>query len=298
MSTVIRERNQWLLGLAWTSPWWLGFILLTAGPMLLSLYLSLCDYPLLARPVYIGAENYANLLHDPVWWKALSNTVRFAAISIPLCSAFALGIAVLLQQPIRGGAIFRALIFLPTVVPLIATAMVWLWMLNGELGLLNYALRWLGLGGPNWLGDPVWAMRALVLIALWSVGNTVVIYLAGLNDVPRELYEAAYLDGAGAGTTFLRVTLPIITPVILFNAVIAIIVTFQYFVIPFSIWRATDRGGPGRSAYFYTSYLYDNAFLYLKMGYASAMAWVQLLIILALTAVVFAIGKRFGYRAA
>ncbi|HEY3242764.1 MAG TPA: sugar ABC transporter permease [Phycisphaerae bacterium] len=296
MSRSGAQRNQWLLGLAWTSPWWLGFVLLTAGPLALSLYLSFCDYPLLARPVYIGAENYAALVQDPVWWKALGNTVRFAVISIPLCSAFALGIAWLLQQPNRGGAIFQALIFLPTIVPLIATAMIWLWMLNGELGLLNQVLRWFGLRGPNWLGDPVWAMRALVLIALWGVGNTVVIYLAGLNEVPRELYEAAHLDGAGAATTFLRITLPILTPVILFNAVIAIIATFQYFVIPFSIWRATDRGGPGRSAYFYTSYLYDNAFLYLKMGYASAMAWVQLLIILALTGLVFLVGRRVGYR--
>ncbi len=282
--------RQLLKGLAWTAPWWLGFVLLLAGPMGLSLYLSFCDYPLLQPPVYVGAENYRGLLSDPVFHKVLLNTLWFAALSIPLSTALGIGLAVLLNQPVRGQSWFRACIFLPTVVPLVAAGAVWMWMLNPEYGLINSSLRAAGLAGPLWLESPQWAMFSLVLVSLWFVGSPVVIYLAGLQEIPETLYEAALLDGASRWRRVWHVTLPGLSPVILFNVVIGLITAMQVFALPFVMWRM--RPGPDRATYFYTMYLYDNAFRYLKMGYASAMAWIQMLIIVALTGLVFLLSRR------
>jgi multiple sugar transport system permease protein len=277
----------------WTSPWWLGFLLFLAGPMVLSLYISFCDYPLLQPPVFVGPANYAELAVDPVYHKVLVNTLIYAALAIPAGTVLAVLLAVLLNQNVRGQALFRTCIFVPTVVPLVAVAVVWMWMLNPEFGLVNAGLRTLGLEGPAWLESPHWAMLSLVLVSLWLVGSPVVIYLAGLQDIPETLYEAAELDGASRLGQLRHVTLPGLSPVILFNVIIAIIVTWQIFALPYVMWRT--RPGPDRATYFYTMYLYDNAFRYLKMGYASAMAWIQLLIILALTALVFLVSRRTVY---
>ena len=193
----------------------------------------------------------------------------------------ALGVAMLLNSKIRGVTVYRALVFLPSLVPIVASAMLWLWLFNAKLGLINMTLQSLGVTNPpGWLTDVRWSMPALVLMSFWGIGNTVVIYLAGLQDVPRELYEAAEIDGASTIDKVWHVTLPCISPVIFFNLIMAIIGTLQIFAQPFIL----TGGGPARSTYFYTMSLYDNAFSYLKMGYASAMAWVQLLIVLALTA--------------
>lgn len=284
-------RGSLLAGLIWTAPWWLGFLLLLAGPMALSLYLSFCDYPLLQPPVWVGAANYAQLAADPVFHKAVGNTVVYAALLIPAGTVLAIGLAVLLNERVRGQALYRACIFVPTIVPLVAAGVVWMWLLNPEYGLVNVALRGAGLEQPPlWLESPRWAMITLVVVSLWFVGSPVVIYLAGLQEIPGELYEAAALDGASAPRRFWHVTLPGLSPVILFNVIIAIITAWQVFAVPYVMWRT--RPGPDRATYFYTMYLYDNAFNYLKMGYASAMAWIQLLIILALTGLVFLVGRR------
>jgi multiple sugar transport system permease protein len=202
-------------------------------------------------------------------------------MALPLGMLVALGSAMLLNAKISGVAIYRTIVFLPSLVPTVAAAMVWLWLFNAELGLINSALLALGVDNPpGWLTTKTWAMPALVLMSLWGVGNTVVIYLAGLQDVPRELYEAANIDGASSLRQVWHVTLPSISPVIFFNLIMGIIGTLQVFAIPYIM----TSGGPDRATYFYTMYLYDNAFRYLKMGYASAMAWVQLLIVLGLTA--------------
>ncbi|MFQ5807147.1 MAG: carbohydrate ABC transporter permease [Phycisphaerae bacterium] len=285
-----RKIPSWLQGLLWTAPWWLGFLLLLAGPMGLSLYISFCDYPLLQPPVYVGAANYKELAGDPVFHKVLTNTFTYATLAIPLGTVLAVLLAVLLNQNARGQAVFRACIFVPTVVPLVAVAVVWMWMLNPEFGLINQSLRALGIEGPMWLASPRWAMASLVLISLWSVGSPVVIYLAGLQEIPETLYEAATIDGASRPRQFWHVTLPGLSPVILFNVIIAIIVTWQIFALPYVMWRS--QPGPDRATYFYTMYLFDNAFRFLKMGYASAMAWIQLLIILALTGLVFVASRR------
>jgi multiple sugar transport system permease protein len=290
--------SDWFVGLLWTAPWWLGFLLLLAAPMGMSLYISFCDYPLLQPPVFTGTVNYRQLASDPVFHKVVSNTFVFAALAIPLGTIVAVLLAVLLNQKVRGQAIFRACIFVPTVVPLVAVAVVWMWLLNPEYGMVNASLRAVGIAeGPMWLDSPRWAMLSLVLVSLWLVGSPVVIYLAGLQDISETLYEAARIDGASRFRQFWHVTIPGISPVILFNVIVGIIGTWQVFALPYVMWRM--RPGPDRSVYFYTMYLYDNAFVYLKMGYASAMAWIQLLIILALTALVFwASRKRVHYRGA
>ena len=297
------ERRQLGKGLAFISPWIIGFCIFLLIPIILSFYYSLCDYSLLQSPVYIGAANYQELSKDPVFWLSLKNTLIYALIALPSGMFVALGLALLLNQRVAGQSIYRTIIFLPSLVPAVASAMLWLWLYNTKLGLINTLLE----AAPfrflinclnfllhlvhlpiietpiGWLTDPKWALTALAFMSVWGVGQTVVIYLAGLQDVPQEFYEAAELDGASSWQRLWNVTIPMISPVIFFNLIMAIIGTFQVFSIPYIM----TQGGPARATYFFTMYLYDNAFTYLKMGYASAMAWIQLLIVLVLTLVAF-----------
>ena len=276
-----RQVRATIKGWGFLSPWLIGFFAFTFVPIVLSLYYSLCHYSLLQPPIYRGMDNYRRLSHDPVFWKVLGNTAIYAAFALPLGMIAALGVAMLLNAKIRGVTLYRAIVFLPSLVPTVASAMLWLWLFNAKLGLINVCLRALGaVNAPGWLTDARWAMPALVLMSLWGIGNMVVIYLAGLQDVPRELYEAADIDGASNFRKAWHVTLPVLSPVIFFNLIMGIIGTLQVFATPFIL----TGGGPARSTYFFTMYLYDNAFSYLKMGYASAMAWVQLCIVLVLTA--------------
>ncbi len=277
-------------GLTWTAPWWLGFVLLLAAPMGFSLYISFCDYTLLQPPLYTGGANYAALMNDGLFWKVVANTLVFALLAVPLSTILAIGLAVLLNQPVRGQALFRAAVFVPTVVPLVVSGLVWMWMLNPSAGLVNGVLAAVRIPGPPWLDSPHWAIVSLVLISLWLVGSQMVIYLASLQDIPEELYEAGRIDGASSLRRFWHITLPGISPVILFNVVIGVINALQVFALPFVMWRG--ERGPQDATYFYTSYVYDNAFRFLKMGYASAMAWIQLAIILALTGLIFWLGRR------
>lgn len=292
-----RVRREALAGWLWTAPWWLGFLFFLALPMAFSFYISFCDYPLLQPPVFTGLTNYVQLAGDPVFHKVVWNTGAFALVSIPLATVLAVLLASLLNQRVPGRAFFRACIFLPTVVPLTAAGLVWMWMLNPEHGPINGGLRAVGLAGPLWLDSARWAMAALVLASLWFVGSPVVIYLAGLQEIPETLYEAARIDGASSVRQFWHVTLPGLSPVILFNVIVGIIGAWQVFALPYIMWRT--RPGPDRATYFYSMYLFDNAFSYLKMGYASAMAWIQLLIVLGLTALVFWASRRIvHYRGA
>jgi multiple sugar transport system permease protein len=287
------ERRNLLKGLAFLSPWMIGFTVFTLLPIILSAYFSLCDYALLQPPVYRGTENYRALAHDPVFWQSMKVTAKFTILALPLGMIVALALALLLNVKILGQSIYRTIIFLPSLVPAVALAMIWMWLYNPKLGLINLALRHLGISNPpGWLADPVWSMPALVLMSVWGVGNTVIIYLAGLQDVPNDLYEAADLDGAGTLAKLWNVTLPFISPVIFFNLIIAIIGTMQTFTLPYIM---TPQGQPDRATYFYTMYLNDNAFSYLKMGQASAMAWIQLLATLALTGIAFWTSKRWVY---
>lgn len=276
-------------GLAFLSPWLFGFLVFTLLPVCLSFYYSLCDYSLLQAPYYTGLDNYKTLFADPVFWKTLSVTGRYALMALPAGMLVSLGLALLLNAPLKGQAIYRTIIFLPSLVPAVASAMLWLWLFNAQLGLINILLGKIGIAGPPWLASEQWALPALAFMSLWGTGQTVVIYLAGLQDVPRDLYEAAELDGANPWQRLRNVTLPMISPVIFFNLIMAIIGTMQVFTVPYIM----TAGGPARATYFFTMYLYDNAFNFLKMGYASAMAWVQLLIILCLTGFAFWSSKRW-----
>jgi multiple sugar transport system permease protein len=282
MPKLSNQSRDLAKGLAFLSPWIVGFSLFTALPVGLSFYYSFCNYTLLQKPVYVGMDNYREMAVDPIFWITIRNTAVYAVASLTIGTIAAIAAAVLLNCKIRGQSIYRTIIFLPSLIPAVASAMLWLWLFNAKLGLINDALRGLGIvNPPAWLNDTHWAMPALILISLWGIGNSVVIYLAGLQDVPRELYEAADVDGASPLRKLWHVTLPGISPVIFFNVIMGLIGTMQVFVIPYIV----TEGGPERSTDFISMYLYENAFHYLKMGQASALAWVQLLIILALTAI-------------
>ena len=274
------ERKNLLMGLAFISPWIVGLLALTLYPVLLSLYYSFCDYDVLSPPVWIGTLNYTDMVTDNVFWLSLWNTVVYTAFAVPLGLMLSLLIAVLLNQPIMGRSIFRTIFFLPSMVPLVAVAMIWLWIFNGKFGLLNEILSMIGIDGPNWLTDPKWTKPAIVITSLWQTGGTVVIYLAALQDVPRHLYEAAEVDGAKPWHRLWHITIPMISPVIYFNMIMGLIGSLQVFV---GSYVMLGGGGPDRSALFYAVYLYENAFKYLKMGYASAMAWLLFLLIVLLT---------------
>lgn len=274
------ERKTLMVGLAFISPWLIGLLLLTVYPVAASLYYSFCDFDILSPPVWIGGLNYQDMMADDVFWQSLYNTLRYAAFALPLGLFISLMVAVMLNQRIAARSAFRTIFFLPSLIPMVAGVMLWLWIFNGKFGLLNYALGLVGLEGPNWLSDENWTMPSLVIMSLWGIGNAIVIYLAALQDVPRHLYESADLDGAGFWSKFHHITVPMISPVIYFNMIMGIIGSLQVFVQPYIMM---PNGGPNRSALFYTVYLYENAFGDLNMGYACAMAWVMFLIIVGLT---------------
>jgi multiple sugar transport system permease protein len=276
-------RKRWI-GYVFISPWLLGFIIFTAYPFLASIYFSFTRYDIVSKPVWVGIANYRTLLHDdPLFWKSLFVTFQFALFSVPLGIVVGVGLALLLNLPVRGIRIYRTLFFLPSIAPTVANAMVFLWLLNPEIGLVNGLLKGIGIEGPAWLESTTWAPRSLILMSLWGIGGSMVIYLAGLKDIPAHLYEAAVLDGAGPLQRLRHVTLPMLTPVIFFNLVMGVIGAFQYFTEAYVM----TQGGPEDSTLFYALYLFRRAWQYLDMGYASAMAWVLFLIVMALTGFLF-----------
>jgi len=274
------ERRNLFLGLAFISPWIVGLLVFTLYPVGASLFFSFCDYDVLQKPVWVGALNYRDMFTDEVFWKSLYNTLYFAAFALPLGLVASILTAVLLNRAVAGRSVLRTIYFLPSLVPVVAGAVLWWWILNGRFGLLNHALRIVGIDGPQWLADENWTKPSLVLMSLWGIGNSVVIYLAALQDVPRSLYESADIDGASAWTKLRHITLPLISPVIYFNLIMGIIGSLQVFAQPYVM---LGGGGPNRSALFYAVYLFQNAFQYRQMGYACAMAWILFLIILFLT---------------
>jgi multiple sugar transport system permease protein len=269
------------VALQFASPWILGFLLFMAYPLGASLYYSFTNFSILKEPTWIGVENYVELANDEVFRIALVNTLQYVVAAVPLGSVMAILLALLLNTKVKGMAFYRTIFYIPSLVPMVALGVLWLWVFNGEYGLLNEFLRLIGIKNPpNWLGDPAWSKSTLILIAMWGAGNAMVIYLAGLQDVPVSLYEAADLDGASGVAKTFNVTLPMISPVILFNVVMGVIGSIQVFAVPYVMFPG---GAPARSTYFFTTYLFDNAFRYQRMGFASAMGWIMFLITLALT---------------
>ena len=278
------SRREALNGYLFASPWLIGFCVFLGYPLLASLYYSFCDYSVLHQPIWIGLTNYTDLARDEVFHITLLNTGIYAILALPLGMVVTLSLALLLNSKVRGMTIYRTLFYIPSLVPAVSLAVLWLWVFNGQHGVLNMALKPLlaplHLTPPNWLSDPNWSKPALIVMSIWGAGNTVVIYLAGLQDVPLQLYEAADLDGAGWWSKTWNVTLPVLSPVILFNMIMGIIGTLQVFTVPYIMF---PDGTPARSTYFYTMYLYDKAFRDLQMGYACAMGWIMFAIILLLT---------------
>lgn len=282
-------RKRWV-GYAFISPWLLGFLIFNAYPFFASIYFSFTRYDIVNRPHWVGVANYKTLLHsDPLFWKSLAVTFQFALYSVPLGIIVGVLLALLLNQNVRGIAYYRTLFFLPSVIPTVANSMVFMWLLNGENGLINRLLLIGGMKGPDWLTDTMWAPRSLILMTLWGIGGSMVIYLAGLKDIPAHLYEAATIDGAGAFQRLRHITLPMLTPVIFFNLVMGVIGAFQYFTEAYIM----TQGGPEDSTLFYALYLFQRAWKYLDMGYASAMAWVLFLIVMALTGFLFQTQRRW-----
>lgn len=282
------ERHSLKNGLAFTALWFVGLGVFTVYPVLASLYYSFCDYSVLQAPVWSGLENFQRMAGDEVFWKSLKNTLLYAAMALPAGMVVSLGLALLLNTGVRGMPVFRTIFYLPAIVPVVASSMLWLWIFNGKVGLLNWALKpvlaLFGQSPPAWLGDPTWSKPALALMSLWGVGNSMVIYLAGLQDVPQELYESAEIDGANWWRRLWHITVPLLSPVLYFNLIMGIIGSLQVFTIVFVMTGNAD-GNPARSTLFYALYLFSTAFYDMRMGYASAMAWVLFLMIVGLTVV-------------
>lgn len=288
----VTEKRDFLKGIAFISPWLLGFLIFTAYPILASLYFSFTDYNLLSSPKFIGFENYITLLtKDEFIGKVLYNTVYFAVFAVPTSLAVSFSLASLLNTKLVGRSVFRTIFFIPSIVPVVSSAMIWLWIYNSQYGLINSNLINLGLPVIPFLSSPNLAKISLIIIYCWATGSSMLIFLAALQDVPQSLYDAAKVDGAGAWARFFNVTIPMCTPAILFNLLMGVIDTFQYFTF---VWVLT-RGGPNYSTEFYSVYLYRNAFSFLKMGYASALAWILFLIVLVVTLVIFRSSARWVY---
>lgn len=283
------ERTNLRRGLCFISPWLIGLAVFLLYPIGASFYYSFCEYSVLQPAQWIGLANYRDLATDEVFGQSLLNTFFYAGVSLPLGLVVALSLALLLNSGVRGMTVYRTIFFLPSLVPMVALAVLWMWIFNGEYGVLNYVLSWVGIKGPGWLNDPAWSKPALILISLWGVGHAMVIYLAGLQDVPAHLYEAADLDGANWWHKIRHVTIPMVSPVILFNLIMGIIGTFQFFAVPYVM---SPQGAPARSTYFFAMDLYDNAFPYLRMGYACAMAWILFVIVLLLTLLALKFAER------
>lgn len=290
------NRREAIAGYLFISPWIIGFLVFTAGAMVYSLYISFSSYNLAtnsARPV--GIDNYANLFEDPRVGVSLANTLFFVVMAVPLEIVFALVLALLLDRVGRGAGFFRVLYYLPKMTPAVATAAVFFLLLNGNSGAVNQFLRLFGIEGPQWLVDPAWVKPSIVLMTLWTVAGTMVIFLAALKNVPVELYEVASLDGAGPIRKFFSITLPMISGAMFFNVIVLSIAAFQIFDQAYLLfWRDQSNSSPEASL-FYAIYLFQQAFRQFNFGFAAAMAWLLFVIIMLITLIQVKVGNRFVY---
>lgn len=289
-----RRRLEAIQGYLFILPWVIGFLLFTLGPMLASFYYSFTLYNVQTDPRFTGLFNYNYAFNeDPLFWVSVQKTLMWAILTVPTSMVGALLAAVLLNQSLRGMAWYRTCFFLPHLTPVVAAAILWTWILQPDIGILNSMLARVGIRGPNWLQDIHWSMPALALIALWTGigGNKMLIFLAGLQGIPESLYEAADIDGATGPQKFWRITLPLISPAMFFNLILGVIASFQVFGMAF----VTTRGGPAYATYFYALHLYQQAFVSFDMGYGSALAWLFFAAVLALTLVQLWLQKRWVY---
>jgi multiple sugar transport system permease protein len=306
---VPRRRTMQRLGtvLLFMAPWVIGFVAFIVYPMLSSLYFSFTNYDLISQPKLVGLSNYTFMLHDPMFWQSIRNTVWIIVIVVPLRIVVAMVTAMLLTRPKRGVKVYRTIFFVPYMAPAVAAALAFVYLFNPATGPVNQALRFLGWRNPPlWFYSPQWSKPGLLLLSLWGIGDAMIIFLAGLLDVPRQLYEAADIEGASPGQKFRHVTLPSISPVIFFSLVIGIIAGFQFFTqayvaslntVSANATGASSLGAPQQSLMFYSVYLYQQGFRYFHMGVASAMAWVLFIITMACTLLIIKGSKRWVYYA-
>lgn len=286
--------RSWVRGLLFASPWLVGFLIFQLIPIVASAYYSFTNFNLFQAPQFVGFRNYQHLASDELFWKSLFNTVYLTVIGVPVSLTAALLAALALNMRVRGQWFFRTIVFLPTVVPVVAATYIWRWLLNAQYGYINQPLAALHLGQPLWLDDPLWTKPALILMSLWVTGSAMIVFLAALQDVPETYNEAAIIDGAGAWARFRYVTLPLISPVILFETIIASIFVLQYFTQAYLLSQTRFNGasgGPENSLLVYGLYMFQQAFVNLNMGYASAMAWVLLSVALAGTLLLLRVSR-------
>ena len=285
------NKQQAIFGILFMMPWFIGFIIFGLYPMIMSVYYSLCRYDVLRIPQFIGLGNYQKLIfEDPYFWTSISNTLIYTVLRVPLCIIGSLLLAVLVNNAVRGVKLFRTIYFIPSIVTGVVLSVVWLWMFNPQFGLINSFLAYMGIPGPLWLLDPNWSKPSMVLMSVWSIGGgRMLVFLAALQGIPKHLYEAVDIDGGGWWAKFRNVTVPMLSPVIFLWSVLEIIFSLQVFVEAYIM----TQGGPLNSTMFYNLYLYNKAFNDFEMGYASALAWLLLIISLIITVIQCRISKRW-----
>lgn len=290
---VKKKYNGYVAGIVFSSPWIIGFLIFTLYPILISFYYSFTEFSMFKPPVFVGAKNYTSIFQDDLFLKSLKNTIFMVIFATPVNIMFGLATAMLLNMKLKGMSIYRTIFYIPSIVPQVASAVLWVWILNSRYGVLNLVLKSLGLYQPNWFQNPNYTKPALIIMGMWATGTIMVIFLAALQDVPISLYESAQIDGANKLSKFINITLPSISPIILYQLIMGIIANFQIFTQVWVIGEAGGGltgqlfGGPENSILFYATYLFYNAFSYMKMGTASAMAWILFLVSAIVTWIVF-----------
>ena len=288
--TSVMRRKEARNGLLFVLPWIIGFLAFTLYPIAASLYYSLCNYTVIKPPRFIGTANYRALFHDATFLASCRNTLFMICVGVPVTTVVAVSVSILLNyKKLRGTSWMRVVFFIPTLVPTVVACLLWIWVMQPDTGIVNTLLRYIGIQGPGWLSSVKWAKPAFILMMIWTCGNAIIIYLAGLQDVSETLYDAAAIDGAGFFKQTIYITIPLLRPTILYNVVTLIIGVFQWFTEPYIM----TEGGPSNATMFYSLYLYQNAFSFFKMGYASAQAYIMLVVAMLVILFLFRVLK-FG----
>ncbi len=283
-------RKEAIAGYIAISPWLLGFLIFQLVPILAALYISSTEWRILSVPEFIGLRNFDKLLfNDDLFWQSIKVTVIYVIFRVPFSAMLSLALALLMNQQLAGRRLFRTIYYLPAVIPLVAVSMMWIWIFNPEYGVMNSIIRVFGIEGPQWIHSSRWALPALIIMSLWQVGTGMVIFLAGLQGIPAHLYEAATIDGANTWQKFLSITLPMLSPVVLFALVMNVIGSFQIFTQAYIM----TGGGPGNATLFLVLYIYRNAFEWFHMGYAAALAWVLFLVVLIISIIMLRSSERW-----
>jgi multiple sugar transport system permease protein len=283
-----QQRREAITGLLFISPWIIGFLVFYAGPAIVSFFISFTRWNIVGEPVWIGLQNYIEIFTDDKnFWNSVGVTLHYALLYIPLMTVLSILTALALNSKVKGVGVFRTLFYLPSIAPAIAASLVFMWILQPTYGLLNILLSYVGIEGPNWFKNPQYAMWGIVMIAMWRLGASAIIYLAGLQNIPVQLYDAADVDGANPWQKFWNVTLPMLTPILFFQIIVELIGVFQTFTPAYVVSQSRGYSGPMQELYFYMLYVYNKGWLNMQMGYASALSWVLTIFILVITVLVF-----------